>query len=331
MKKLLLVVAAAVIGLAVGAATVAANDAGFAPATSQSVASTDSDTSDTVQKTEGLRPFGKMDGTSTTPSGVYVLRIIPILTHSMADPRWPAEAKQAIDDAGMGIIGLPTNRLYRAGNYVDWEQLTLASSNTWAQYGGDGRIVQQVIVATDGSGQDRLPMSMLSVRSESTAENILGDALTLRNLNYSPLAIGQTVSGRQITSGSSTQMCQKVIFLTQMKMFSADNAHGIVQVGNWVGARKPFNVRYTAQIIGLDSTRASTTVTVGGILPPPSIAIRRAPDWTVDITVTGEYWLYSIWSAPRSTGPWQNMGPRYSGQPLNLPAGAWYQFFMATY
>lgn len=217
------------------------------------------------------------------PSAAISLAAI-ISASYQSQQSWSAAISNAVYDAKAGLlttnatISLPTQ--YAVCNYhIAWPSLVYSYTNPeWngilnpaspfdSQLGGPD--VGVIIVARATSGGDDISLDMLSITGFSNDGNQLGGALTFGGDSYTSLAIGVMVDGTLITSGSASQKCEYVILWSQSKLFNnGDTQSGLDQDNSWVSSFHPYNLTYTAQIIGDNSTISSTTVSTA---PSPTV------------------------------------------------------------
>jgi hypothetical protein len=283
--------------------------------------------------------------TSTATTTAFVI-VKPVLLPYFTSPSFAAAAAKALADEMAGTlttntsVTAPTN--YAVCSYhISWSNLVFSTSaNMWAGVldpappfqNEFGQLAWVLVDAQVPSGSNAVSLDSLSVTSASNDGNQLGSTTTFSGLSYTPLAFAVQADGTVITNGSASQQGKRVLVLVLSTMFNGGGTqNGLDQVMDWVDEpiHTPYDLSWTAQIIGDDTTQSSATVTTGPGPSVPVLAIAQSSGslllWVTNAVPSQTYQLYS--STVLNPASWQLMFAFTGTNSVSVPATGTNQFF----
>lgn len=220
--------------------------------TAQSKEASAPDTGQSVSGAKASAGIHSLSVSQYTGSGA-VVSVTAVLLPVKLSPSWAAAASSTINDARNGTLHNTAD--YTTITSIVWQNLVYSESATWA-----GTIVWQVVDVR--SSADDLSLDMIRMTSQSNNDgNSLGDALEFGGNSYTAQAIAIKSDGTVINSGSASQKGNRVIVLTQMKLFNGGATQsGLDEVRNWVNSFSEFKITYTATVGAYSGTAVLSTL-----------------------------------------------------------------------
>lgn len=242
----------------------------------------------------------------TQPPAVEI-RVIPVFMPAQQDPDFVPLAPVLVanclagvsTETGWGLVhGLITS-----------SNITAGPSNGWW-------VVQQLVDLKSVDGEETIDLAGVQVKSVSSPSSVLNSEYAVGSRGYGPAAVGVRKDGTLVVSGPPTQKVSRVVFITQMALFTGS----IGEVKQWLSGQGNFTIKYEVRY-GTSSYVGRAVVRLYGYeqSSPRLIASRHENHFEFEMVGGDSHRAFYLQSSAAVNGTYQTIGrPVYPGDKLSL-------------
>ncbi len=235
------------------------------------------------------------------------IRVVPVLLPAQQDPDfWPVARV------------LVANRLGGVSEGVGWSLCRgkIVAANLAAGPTNNWWALEQMIDLMSVDGEDTVDLAGIQVTATSYPSPALNSVYGVGDRGYGSAAIGVRKDGTLVVSGPPTQKVSRVIFITQMALFTDT----LSAVESWVNGQGNFTIKYEVRY-GTSSYVGRAVVRLYGYeqSSPRLIISRHENHFEFEVVGGDSHRPFYLQSSAAVNGTYQTIGrPVYPGDKLSL-------------